>query len=139
MAAATPSTANKARKQSGATRIVLLVLLAVLLLGLGYDYLVARRGRDSALQKVQAEFDQLEAEPDADIATLPVAPSPEQLRQLLGIQPDHQQEVTPFQLVETYTWEGIFWRYDLLIEYTGRGRGRGLHSVEAQNRFRFAP
>jgi hypothetical protein len=139
MAHATQSAAGKTGKRSGPLFIVLVVLLLMLSGALGYDYLVARGGRQAALHRVQAELDRLDADPPTDIATLPVPPSPDQIRQLLGTQPDQEQEIAPLRLRETYTWEGIFWRYDLLVEYMGPGRGRGLHSVAAHNRFRFAP
>ncbi|TWT50567.1 hypothetical protein Pla22_33100 [Rubripirellula amarantea] len=78
-------------------RIVLFAVLGLLLIGLAYDYLVARPGVDAAYDKIAARSVELNKLPDTYFTNSDV-------QELLGKQPSRTFEDSNGELVEVFSW-----------------------------------
>ena len=96
--------------------ILLLLVFGVALIGLLYDYTVARPAIDKATQTVQDLLQQKIPDPNNDNTV-----TPEEVQQLLSRKPTRVEQRANC-MVEVYSWRaGLPTRtYDLKVVYTGR-------------------
>ena len=112
-----PGSPAPAKGSSPLRLILLLMVFGVALIGLLYDYTIARPGIDNANKTVEA---MLRQDPNTDPNNDNTI-TPEEVQQVLGRKPSRVEQRSNC-MVEVYSWRsGLPTRtYDLKVVYTGR-------------------
>lgn len=101
-----------AGRQMSPVRIVLFAILGILVVVLAFE-MMARLPAQAAHARLSRFVYTEEAGPVPPAFTDP--PSPEDVRKLLGREPDGPPEVRDRELVETYTWRGAIRKYTVYV------------------------
>jgi hypothetical protein len=125
----TPEAAPPKKAGVPASRIILLVVLVAAIVALVLDFR-ARGQMNAAHEKADKLLDQDDS-PNVNFV------KPEDVQKALNRKPDSSKPVEN-GLVETYSWGGVFYKYNVVVRYGGSEKSRYLSGVEKNSVSRFA-